>query len=479
MAGFFGNITDMFSPARRTGPQYVELEALRERYDDSRPIYSSRIAVAFDAEDTVLGQRVVLWTFRKAIQPVSEEAAALMGTLRNSFPCQVRMPAVLSYGFDKKGTCFYTTEQPAARPLQQLHERHRSAALYITQMLRIVSRLHDQDIVLGCIGEDSFLVDNEHRVYLNGLFSSRPVQQMAFESTSNSNYLAPEQLRGGMVTPATDVFSAGAYIYKFLSKRDFPSGLSQQQLYEHLRGQLPVICRDGTNQLKWLIPVLEKALQWRPEQRYKNVTEFLDEFYKASPEGNRLQRATALQSLDNAAVEALLSTEARMIVLLLIVLVGGVTARERYLQEENPSPIEGVPELTLTHSSLKGTQNPASTVDATGTNPFSLRQQTPYTPPTGGNAFRAVDEEVGRGNSVSTGGGLGETELVEYNETFTNTKPAVKHSAEPPPPVNSGRKTPARVAKTRWWEDPKSPIVSLLKFGRIDPATERFICLKR
>src|SRR5262245_7487147 len=107
VSGFFGNISDVLSGPKRPDPQYLELDALRERFDDSRPIYSSRIAVAFDAEDTVLGQRVVLWTFKKAIQPISEEAAALVGQLKSSFPCQVRMPAVLSYGFDKKGTCFY------------------------------------------------------------------------------------------------------------------------------------------------------------------------------------------------------------------------------------------------------------------------------------------------------------------------------------------------------------------------------------
>jgi len=86
------------------------------------------------------------------------------------------------------------------------------------------------------------------------------------------DYMAPEQITGGKISPATDVFAVGVVMYEFLANRaTFEGDTLHAVLYKIVSEQPPPL-RDAAGSLPpSLQPILDKALAKDPAQRYQSA----------------------------------------------------------------------------------------------------------------------------------------------------------------------------------------------------------------
>jgi serine/threonine protein kinase len=98
-------------------------------------------------------------------------------------------------------------------------------------------------------------------------------------------FAAPEQVRGGPVTTATDVYALGAVLYLLLSGRH-PTGEECVTATDAIRAVLdvePVPLGKGD-----LDEIMAKALRKAPEERYQTVTTFAHDLDRYLRHGHRL-----------------------------------------------------------------------------------------------------------------------------------------------------------------------------------------------
>jgi serine/threonine-protein kinase len=86
------------------------------------------------------------------------------------------------------------------------------------------------------------------------------------------SYMAPEQVVGGKITPATDVFAMGSVLYELLTgARPFEGNTLHNTLYKIVSEEPPPIREVMPGLPVALERIIRKALQKDPEQRYQDA----------------------------------------------------------------------------------------------------------------------------------------------------------------------------------------------------------------
>lgn len=108
-------------------------------------------------------------------------------------------------------------------------------------------------------------------------------------------YMAPEQLRGGMVDARADLFAAGAVLYESLAGRPaFPGDTPTERMASILAGEVTPLEAPGVTPA--LERILSRALARKPPDRFPSAAAFLSEIRKLR------SGATASQLPDSIAV---------------------------------------------------------------------------------------------------------------------------------------------------------------------------------
>ena len=82
--------------------------------------------------------------------------------------------------------------------------------------------------------------------------------------------MCPEQLRGEVITPASDLFAAGAIIFEMLSRRPAFAGRSALQIFHAIQyGQAPTLT--GSPTIAAVDRVIHRALAKEPRERYSSA----------------------------------------------------------------------------------------------------------------------------------------------------------------------------------------------------------------
>ena len=95
-------------------------------------------------------------------------------------------------------------------------------------------------------------------------------------------YLAPEQIRGEPVGPATDIFSWGVTAWELLSyQRPFTGQHISTVLYQILHEPPPSLRTAAPEAPPEIVAVVEKCLEKKPERRYSRCTDVLRDLEEA------------------------------------------------------------------------------------------------------------------------------------------------------------------------------------------------------
>ncbi|MDB4947123.1 MAG: Periplasmic thiol:disulfide interchange protein DsbA [Labilithrix sp.] len=118
----------------------------------------------------------------------------------------------------------------------------------VLQLLDVLAAAHAKGIVHGAVSAEKMLVSTDRSLHLLGFGTSRPTAQAT----------APEQASGEPASPATDVWAAGAVLFRALTGHAIHEGPTPGQ---PLRNVLPQV--DPA-----LAAVVDRSLAWRREDRF-------------------------------------------------------------------------------------------------------------------------------------------------------------------------------------------------------------------
>lgn len=152
------------------------------------------------------------------------------------------------------------------------------------EIAETLDQIHKQGIIHGDLKPANVLMTADNKTYLNDFYmaSAREQTEMPLMPLGTPYYMSPEQARGAMITPASDIYSCGVMIYELLTGRmPYPSAQTSVHRMIHMITDSELIppgkvCKDITYKLE---AILLKMLAKSPEQRYRNMGMAAKDFF--------------------------------------------------------------------------------------------------------------------------------------------------------------------------------------------------------
>ena len=116
-----------------------------------------------------------------------------------------------------------------------------------------------------------------------GVAASESMVSVYGETIGAPKYMAPEVIRGGCVTPQSDIFALGVIAYELLTgKEPFPSDHVVGYLFSNCEKRLTPPHQAKTNVPREMGMVVARMLEKEPERRYKNIQKVIDDLDRAT-----------------------------------------------------------------------------------------------------------------------------------------------------------------------------------------------------
>ena len=258
---------------------------LAGRFQLLRLLGGGAMGDVYECEDLLLRQRVALKILRRDIGPRSDVENRFKQEVVNGR--RVTAPNVcrifdlgLERSQDGSEILFFTMELLQG---ETLAARIRRGALAEAEALPLIldiaaglEAIHRAKIVHRDVKSSNIILAGSERVRavltdfgLSSVLDGKP----AGDPTAGTiHYMAPEQIRGEEITPATDLYAFGVVMYEMLTgQRPFTASNPSEVLLKHLTGEP----RRPSAIAPWLQPhwdrVLLTCLRKRPEARFASA----------------------------------------------------------------------------------------------------------------------------------------------------------------------------------------------------------------
>ena len=219
---------------------------------------------------------------------------------------------IYDFGIDDATEChYYTMTFVDGAPLSETEPlSHDEATPIFLDVLSALERLHIQGIIHRDIKPGNILIMADGRVLLSDLGIARQQDQMISLTRTGMaigsvQYMSPEQARGEMVSPASDVFSMGLALFQVLTGQTIYDAVDEVDATsgEQVLMYLGALIHSG-GELKFDFPrsipksfqrVIEKACRFDPNERYHNAGEMRSALMNAfraqsDPQTARIER---------------------------------------------------------------------------------------------------------------------------------------------------------------------------------------------
>jgi serine/threonine protein kinase len=142
----------------------------------------------------------------------------------------------------------------------------------LVQAAKALHATHRGGIIHCDVKPANLLITPDGTVILVDFGAARPTAATAAEILGTALYMAPEQVTGDPVTPATDVYALGAVAYHCLAGRPPFTGKTPLQItLRHLSDEPPPLPPDVPPELRRLIT---RAMNKAPTHRYPTAAHF-------------------------------------------------------------------------------------------------------------------------------------------------------------------------------------------------------------
>lgn len=245
------------------------------------------MAVVYRAEDAVLGRTVALKTLRRSFADEPSfrhrfvREARAMGSLDHENIIKV-------YDISRDSAVpFIVAECVEGKDVGALLAQYRSGRLgeqftrrLAVQLLRALSYAHRRGIIHCDVKPSNVLVTPDGTVKVADFGIARIVEEDEAEEpgevVGSARYMSPEQLAGGRITPASDIYSVGILLYHCLTGRPPFSGDLESLVESHLY-EVPTSPRRLNKKISLgMEAVILKALAKDPAERYHSAREMLN-----------------------------------------------------------------------------------------------------------------------------------------------------------------------------------------------------------
>src|SRR5581483_10735353 len=196
---------------------------------------------------------------------------------------------LLDAGRREDGQPWFVMEYVEGRPIDAFAERLSSASrihLFL-KVCAAVSYMHRHLVVHRDLKPANILVTAEGEPKLVDFGIAKPLDggpPLTAESSHTAiltpDFASPEQVTGGPITTAADVYSLGAVLYKILtgaSPHQFESGSAAQLISAISTGKIFPPSRLSPGLSADLDAIVMKALRKEPQERYSSVDAFADD----------------------------------------------------------------------------------------------------------------------------------------------------------------------------------------------------------
>lgn len=256
------------------------LEAIAGRYQVTGRLGSGGMGEVYRAQDSVLGRTVALKVLpvELARQPgfITRFRREAQSVARVNHPNVVQ---VYDWG-ESEDTYYMVMEYVRGKNLRQILAENgslapRQACEVISQVLGALAAAHDQGLVHRDVKPENVLVSTDGVVKVTDFGIARAAEGTAFTSSMLGTvaYAAPEQARGEVVGPRTDLYSAGCLFYELLTGSMPFEGDAAHILHLHLTERVPVPSAAAPQAGTDADYIVSTATNPDPDRRYASALE--------------------------------------------------------------------------------------------------------------------------------------------------------------------------------------------------------------
>ncbi len=179
---------------------------------------------------------------------------------------------------------------------------------FLAQMCAAVGYAHTRNIAHLDLKPDNMLLHDDGRLIVSDFGLAHLVKQGQLEGGSSlsmgtPHYMAPEQFRGKPEL-RSDLYALGVILYQLLTnQRPFTGNAPEAVMMKHLLEAPPPLHVVSPQAPAMLEPVIQKALEKKPENRYATAEALLTDFHIAV--------SSSLRQPIQPSVSGMLSTETK------------------------------------------------------------------------------------------------------------------------------------------------------------------------
>ncbi len=160
------------------------------------------------------------------------------------------------------------------------------SAAYAIEVGRGLCAAHARRLVHRDVKPQNVLIDSEGRAKVTDFGIARELEQDGLTKTGRvlgtTDYVSPEQAMGQPVDARSDIYSLGVVMYEMLTgqvpfKADNLVGVAMK----HVNEKMPDVQRRRRNVSSALAVVVERATEKKPDKRYSDMNEMLDDLERA------------------------------------------------------------------------------------------------------------------------------------------------------------------------------------------------------